>query len=192
MRGLPTVRVAVESSPAREQPEWVGAMMERMTELVRAVTLQPQGGAARSPGPMRCWGVAGPAIASGTAAIARRSRESGRESVWRAERTPGAMSHADLSPAEGAKRHSWEWGSTPPGAGDGAESVMVVGWTHAGNFAMSPSPWLGRRVRPWWTRVRLRQLMRPDMVPVGTQLEQASVQLRTVTGASPHVGEERW
>ncbi|KAJ8414262.1 hypothetical protein AAFF_G00051320 [Aldrovandia affinis] len=52
----PTVRVAVESSPAREQPEWVGAMMERMTELVRAVTLQPQGGAARSPGPMRCWG----------------------------------------------------------------------------------------------------------------------------------------
>ncbi|KAJ8401941.1 hypothetical protein AAFF_G00375220 [Aldrovandia affinis] len=71
----PTVRVAVESSPAREQPEWVGAMMERMTELVRAVTLHPQGGAARSPGPMRCWGVAGPAIASGTAAIARRSRE---------------------------------------------------------------------------------------------------------------------
>ncbi|KAJ8389512.1 hypothetical protein AAFF_G00119020 [Aldrovandia affinis] len=52
----PTVRVAVESSPAREQPEWVGAMMERMTELVRAVTLQPQGGEARSPGPMRCWG----------------------------------------------------------------------------------------------------------------------------------------
>ncbi|KAJ8355254.1 hypothetical protein AAFF_G00078430 [Aldrovandia affinis] len=31
-----------------------------------------------------------------------------------AERTPGAMSHADLSPAEGAKRHSWGVGLYSP------------------------------------------------------------------------------
>lgn len=56
----PMVRVAAESSPAQEEPAWVGAMMERMTELVRAVALQPQGGATRSPGPMLCWGCGRP------------------------------------------------------------------------------------------------------------------------------------
>ncbi|KAJ8404576.1 hypothetical protein AAFF_G00334390 [Aldrovandia affinis] len=89
----PTVRVAVESSPAREQPEWVGAMMERMTELVRAVTLQPQGG----------------------------------------------------------------------------------------NFCYVPSPWLGAVFGPGGHGFDCATLMRPDVVPVGTQLEQTSVQLRTVT-----------
>ncbi|KAJ8395184.1 hypothetical protein AAFF_G00036400 [Aldrovandia affinis] len=128
MRGPPTVRVAVESSPAREQPEWVGAMMERMTELVRAVTLQPQG-------------------------------------------------------AEGAKRHSWGSGALlPPGAGDGAESVMVVGWTHAGNFCYVPVALAGAPCSALVDTGSTATLMRPDMVPVGTQLEQTSVQLRTVTG----------
>ncbi|KAJ8414471.1 hypothetical protein AAFF_G00053410 [Aldrovandia affinis] len=96
-----------------------------------------------------------------------------------AERTPGAMSHADLSPAEGAKRHSWGSGALlPPGAGDGAESVMVVGWTHAGHFCYVPVALAGALVDTGSTAT----LMRPDVVPVGTQLEQTSVQLRTVTG----------
>ncbi|KAJ8391411.1 hypothetical protein AAFF_G00090410 [Aldrovandia affinis] len=100
-----------------------------------------------------------------------------------AERTPGAMSHADLSPAEGAKRHSWGSGALlPPGAGDGAESVMVVGWTHAGNFCYVPVALAGAPCSALVDTGSTATLMRPDMVPVGTQLEQTSVQLRTVTG----------
>ncbi|KAJ8412696.1 hypothetical protein AAFF_G00116470 [Aldrovandia affinis] len=178
----PTVRVAVESSPAREQPEWVGAMMERMTELVRAVTLQPQGGAARSPGPMRCWGVAGRPSPQG---LPRSPGEAGKRQGVRLGgdgTDPGAMSHADLSPAEGAKRHSWGSGALlPPGAGDGAESVMVVGWTHAGNFCYVPVALAGAPCSALVDTGSTATLMRPDVVPVGTQLEQTSVQLRTVT-----------
>ncbi|KAJ8366684.1 hypothetical protein AAFF_G00345480 [Aldrovandia affinis] len=93
------------------------------------------------------------------------------------------MSHADLSPAEGAKRHSWGSGALlPPGAGDGAESVMVVGWTHAGNFCYVPVALAGALCSALVDTGSTATLMRPDMVPVGTQLEQTSVQLRTVTG----------
>ncbi|KAJ8386236.1 hypothetical protein AAFF_G00175560 [Aldrovandia affinis] len=80
------------------------------------------------------------------------------------------------------KRHSWGVGLYSPGAGDGAESVMVVGWTHAGNFCYVPVALAGAPCSALVDTGSTATLMRPDMVPVGTQLEQTSVQLRTVTG----------
>ncbi|KAJ8397330.1 hypothetical protein AAFF_G00441640 [Aldrovandia affinis] len=61
-----------------------------------------------------------------------------------AERTPGAMSHADLSPAEGANGTAGGVGLYSP-----QEQAMALSrlWWWAGRmqaiFAMSPSPWLG-------------------------------------------------
>ncbi|KAJ8401940.1 hypothetical protein AAFF_G00375210 [Aldrovandia affinis] len=59
---------------------------------------------------------------------------------------------------------------------------MVVGWTHAGNFCYVPVALAGAPCSALVDTGSTATLMRPDMVPVGTQLEQTSVQLRTVTG----------
>ncbi|KAJ8389511.1 hypothetical protein AAFF_G00119010 [Aldrovandia affinis] len=59
---------------------------------------------------------------------------------------------------------------------------MVVGWTHAGNFCYVPVALAGAPCSALVDTGSTATLMRPDVVPVGTQLEQTSVQLRTLTG----------
>ena len=70
----------------------------------------------------------------------------------------------------------------PPEADDIAESVRVVGWTHAGDFCHVPVTLAGA---PWTALVdtgSTATLMRPDVVPAGTRLTPTLVKLRTVTG----------
>ena len=79
-------------------------------------------------------------------------------------RTPGTVSHAVPADKGGAQQHRRGRGNPlPPEADENTESTMVVGW-----------------------------LMRPDVVPVGTQLEQTTVQLWKVTGElDPMLGKGR-
>lgn len=69
---------------------------------------------------------------------------------------------------------------------------MVVGWTHAGNFCHVPVTICGASCTALVDTGSTATLMRPDVVPEGTQLEQTAVQLRTVTGElAPMLGRGR-
>lgn len=71
-----------------------------------------------------------------------------------------------------AQQYRWgSWALLPPEADDIAKSPMVVGWSHAGDFCHVPITLAGA---PCTARVDMGStatLMRPDVVPVGTQLE---------------------
>ena len=70
----------------------------------------------------------------------------------------------------------------PPEADDNTESTIVVGWTLSGNFCHVPVIIHGAPRTALVDTGSTATLMRPDVVPAGTQLEQTTVQLRTVTG----------
>ncbi|KAL7883614.1 hypothetical protein SRHO_G00012720 [Serrasalmus rhombeus] len=65
---------------------------------------------------------------------------------------------------------------------DIAESAWVVGWTHVGNFCHVPITLAGNPCVALVDTGSTATLMRPDLVPVETQLESTGVKLRTVTG----------
>lgn len=70
----------------------------------------------------------------------------------------------------------------PPEADDTAESTRVVGWTHVGDFCHVPITLAGAPCIVLVDTGSTATLMRPDVVPVGTQLEPTVVKLQTTTG----------
>ena len=108
-------------------------------------------------------------------------------------RTPGTVSRAVDAKDGGAQQHRRGRGAPlPPEADENTESTMVVGWTHSGNFCHVPIT-IHRAPRTALVDTGSTvTLMRPDVVPAGTQLEQTTVQLRTVTGElAPILGKGR-
>lgn len=69
---------------------------------------------------------------------------------------------------------------------------MVVGWTHVGDFCHVPITLAGAPCTAMVDTGSTATLMRPNVVPVEAQLEQTTVQLRTVTGElAPMLGKGR-
>ena len=102
------------------------------------------------------------------------------------------MSHPTSSLVDRAQK--LERGSEtldPLQADDTTESARVVGWTHAGDFCHVPVTLAGAPCTALVDTGSTATLLRPDMVPVGTQLIPTAVRLRTVTGElTPMLG--RW
>ena len=80
----------------------------------------------------------------------------------------------------------------PPEADENTESTIVVVWTHSGNFCHVPVTIHGAPLTVLVDTGSTATMVKPDVVPVGTQLEQTIVQLRTVTvELAPMLGKWR-
>lgn len=69
----------------------------------------------------------------------------------------------------------------PQEADDTAESARVMGWTHVGDFCHVPVTLVETPCMALVNTGSTATLLRPDLVPVGTQLEPTAVKLQAVT-----------
>lgn len=107
------------------------------------------------------------------------------------KQAPFPASHPSLLPRDGAPLSGWGSGAPlPPEVDDIAEAVRVVGWTHLGDFCHVHITLGGAPCIALVDTGSTATLMRPDVVPAGTQMEPTGVQLRTVTGVlTPMLGK---